>query len=817
MSLPDSDRAATQPSAARRPGPGTLLLDWARRKPALALMTVVNLLITALAIALVTWKWRDADDQRQQKEAALADAAANRYITQIARAEREWLANHVAAADRILEECPPALRGWEWRYLKRLCHSEWFTLTGPANLHHILFTPDGQRLLALGVNLDPAGKRQVVVVKAWDSTAATELKSLKLPGNPVLTLLAPPAPLSHGILSPDGRYLALVATPGDPGGVSAAKIVEIATGREIAFFNGHSQAISSMVFSPDGRRVASASIREVKVWEAATGKQVLSLPQNRARVSGARFSPDPENRAGVGGVTFSPDGQHLAVLGVLTIQVWDTTTGKESLTLNFAQSPGAGIPTKGLVYSPDGRQLALAHGTEVHVWETATAKEVSTLYGRDFRFQSVTYSPDGQYLASANDDQTVRIWDADTGQETLVLRGHTRDVNLVAYSPEGRRLASAASDGTIKIWDVTISRKASPSAGSAQGTAFMAMSPDGLWLAKVPIYGASRVIIRNVLTGDEETWPLTGFAGSVMAVAFSPDSQRLALSCFGAHGQDKIETQIRFLDVAGGREIGVLEKLTGPISYLAYSPDGKRLATAGYQSGLRVWDLASAKELLTLEDKDVTGMVFSPDGQQLASAAGDKTVKIWDATSGQELLGTRPLADIVRRLAYSPDGQRLTTASLLEVKVWDAHTGQEITAAGDFRRGSLPDGAHRFALSPDGQRVAAVSQGALRIWDAMSGQEVFTLVRSAGVGKLAFSANGQRLVTPEQVWDAEPLTPEVVAARLPSWEKAALRWHFQEAEQARLRGRRFAAQFHLQRLAKERKRLHDREHTEHSK
>ena len=126
------------------------------------------------------------------------------------------------------------------------------------------------------------------------------------------------------------------------------------------------------------------------------------------------------------------------------VKVWDATTGQETLTLEGHNS---------VSFSPDGQRLASASadGT-VKVWDAATGGKLHTLKGHSEFVNSVSFSPDGQRLASASGDNTVKVWDATTGHELLTLKGHTNWVGSVSFSPDGQRLASASYD-TVKVWD----------------------------------------------------------------------------------------------------------------------------------------------------------------------------------------------------------------------------------------------------------------------------------------------------------------------------------------------------------------------------
>jgi WD40 repeat protein len=311
--------------------------------------------------------------------------------------------------------------------------------------------------------------------------------------------------------------------------------------------------------------------------------------------------------------------------------------------------------------------------------------------------------------------------------DTMTLRQHTAGVVGLAFSADGARLASVSSPMQIRrIYDA-ISGRRKPTTSTWQGTA-----------------GALRIFRTS---DGRELLHIDPKAHLIFSVALSPDGKSVA--CSGGTPSDT--GFIKVYDATSGGELFSITGHKGPVRSVTYSPDGQRLASGSDDGTAKLWDARSGKLLRTIAGRDssitaISAVAFSPDGRRLAGAfPEDATVRIWDTTTGRQLFELQGHTANVTRLAFSPDGQRLATASEdHKVKVWQADTGQQlITLAGHVA------GVAGVAFSPDGGRlVSAGYDNMVRVWDSASGLLCFTLAgHVAGVMDVAFSPDGQRLAT----------------------------------------------------------------------
>ena len=528
-------------------------------------------------------------------------------------------------------------------------------------------------------------------------------------------------------LSTDGRYIV------SGGFGKTVKVWDTATGEQILTIpEAHGgDAVTCVAFSPDGKQIVSGDdLGEITLWDATSGNKIMQLAK-----TGPWFY--------FYSVAFSPDGRYVAAVTWDGIRIWNANNAKEVMTLS-----GHGVMFA-VAFSPDGQRILSNSQGAIQIWDFSNGKEVMTLwkgYDVSYGWRPSCYSPNGKYIATGGRKE-IKIWNAVTGAEIVTIRGHAGPIVSIAFSPESERLSSCSFDGTIKIWDVATGENIRTLHGHQGTVSYVVFTPNGDQLVSGGCDGTIKVWDATI---DRETARLIGRHHYVYSVAFSPDGNHILTGNF--HGTAKIwsvrtlsETMTLPLEEGGGSDVSDAIRFE-------YSPDGKRIASISDGGTVKLWDAATGRMLmvlcrdqrrLDLRVQQRRGLAFSPDGNYLAAGG-----KVWNAENGTEVMALHAPEEHALCLRFSPDGERIASVDLNGMlKIWDAGTARELLAVRVDEKVSRPTSFISF--SPDGnQIVSAGSDGTVRLWDTNTGAETMTLRGHTNiVNAVNFSPDGKRVIS----------------------------------------------------------------------
>lgn len=626
--------------------------------------SIALLAIAAFIVAVV--QYRQARIEERQKSVLLYRSDMNLGADALER-------HDVAQDDQILRgHIGDKMDGFEYGYLWKACHSDYYTFQGLNEITGVSFSPDNRYVACASVD----GSINIIDVMSRQMSRSVSVGM--------------PTPYAAVEFDPVGPQLAAI---------SGQSVTVWETGRWAkTHIIPESGLVSAIDYSRDGNRIAVAAGDGVAVYDTSTWKLVTRIKSGDS-VYCVRFSPISDELA-------TAERNSL-------VRVWNASTGALLHTLT-----GQSASVRALAFDPTGGILASAGEDHLLItWDTATWQPHTLFMGSNTGRALVFVS--GSTLADGGNDTAVEFWNLATQSMDGAFDGHKSTIWSLACSPNGRWLASASWDRSVKLWDLR-KRSQFVRPQTSDSTSSYAFSGDGLEVAS---HGqGNRIDIGSVQEGHSTSEVEAG--GAIGAWALNQDGRQIAIS------------GTRHVSVFGLGIGGPLWQFDIPsdgpdINSVALAPDGQSVAVGGHRGEVQIWrfpgrlavNLANGKSGAT-----VTSMAFSDDGRVLATGSHNASISLYTADSGQligDLVGHH--GDVLA-LAFTHNGRELASCGADgTVKLWNMGTRQEVmTLATKTGRPSS------LAFDQNDLKLVMIDQdGLLHEWDSASAEDVSAALREA--------------------------------------------------------------------------------------
>ncbi len=539
-------------------------------------------------------------------------------------------------------------------------------------MHPPCLTPDGKRLIALNTG----GKEHQIEI--WNLQKGARIRSSSVGAGGHWWAVE---------FARDGKTLAT------GGADRVIRVWDVETGRLRRELPNQPDVVSKLALSPDGKRIASLAMHEVKVgmasvfpWDNRIHILDLQVGQKAARAAHGRQGRLLWASAGLLGPRVAPDSKRLATAGTDgMVRMWDVATGQEQWA--FAMHRAAAMV---LAFAADGRTLAVGSPV-LRLIDTATGKEQRPPFGHVSGVASAAVAPDGRTIATGGEDH-IQLWDATTGRPIRRLAGHDRNVSVLQFAHDGRSLLSAGVDKTVRVWDVRTGTQQRRIEVAGAEPRPLAVTRDGNTAAVAHRDGS--IGIADLATGKERArlptakesaagtafavggrtlivwqrdhgvrvwdWPAgkqvrhfafwdppdravppggTGDRRDLpYAAAVSPDGRFIAYGSQGPSFPIKVKQYLAIQEIATGKTLRVVEApLPEGVGLMVFSPDGRSLAVSGGQPAIHIMEFTTGKERLRLDGHKgrVVSLAFAADGRTLVSGSEDTTALVWDVCRTQ--------------------------------------------------------------------------------------------------------------------------------------------------------------------------------------
>ena len=627
------------------------------------------------------------------------------YQTQLKTAEAFFRLDQIGEAKKILDMVISGSRGWEWKLLYARIDRSVYTLKAHAKAVVGLAVSKDGKWIASG-----SADQKIMI---WDAKTYQVKKILEGHKGQVTTL----------DFSPDTKWLVSGSTD------KTLRLWSVEEGKEIKNFNTEfSQGIYQAKFSPSGKQIGVVS------WEFKQGFGVQGFAKILDTEAGILIRRIDTDVKPATSIDFTPDGKKI-ITGTwnFVVRQHDIGTGATIDLHDLSKLPYY-TAIQSVAYSRDGSMI-IESGKDDRIRlmdaEGKLIKQIEPWEGHRHWINSVRFSPDGQYFASASEDGLLMVWNTKSTERIFTFKGHTAGLNQLEWHPDGKRIITSSSDGTLKVWDIT---------QPGERVFTVADNETGPWYAPVTPDGKKMVSASS--TRALSVWNLD-------------DGKQLRLLDSTTNNAAIINDDGSFIAAAGSAKnlVGFgLEKIysspghTGSVFGMSFHQRKKTIATAGDRT-LRIWDASNGiLQQVIPTYSGVYAVGFSADGRWLAAGCNDGKLKIYSTENWQITDSVQCGAGLRYITAHANGKYLVAVGELSDVFVYDLETqkilhelkGHTKTVYGAATHPTLP-----LAITVGYDKTA-------RVWNLETGVNTLTLYGFTGeLFTTSIVDQGRRLVLTE--------------------------------------------------------------------
>jgi WD40 repeat protein len=519
--------------------------------------------------------------------------------------------------------------------------------------------------------------------------------------------------ISTVIFSPDGRYIVSGAWD------ATVKLWDADTGREMGTFLGHTGRVEALAISPCGNLFASASTDGIRIWDIRTGKEFIRL-EERA------FS-----------LAFGSDGATLYTASLNGMKIWDVRKRKiiKVITNQSVSYASFSKSNNYIAYVADG----------IHILDTATG--LTTTMGNNL-ITTIALSKDGKHIACGSWDGTIELWDIESKKGPEKFQAHPDKINAITFSNDSRYIVTASADNKIALWDIRNINNNKSFFGHTAGVNAIDFSADDRFIISASF--DKTIKIWDTASG-EEIGVIGAHSDPPLFSVISNDRQYIA-----AFTQNK---RLMLWNPETGHLIDSFE-IQEPVSSISFAEDNESIIIVSPDGNLRFYSIKTGKELDCISGNgNELALIrsFSADGKYVAAVLWDGKLQLWDRVDGQKTDLDFSSEVLITALALSP-GRRYIGTGFSDGKllITELDSGKTTVSAQYKNR------VESLQFSLDGEKiVCGIQNGEIHLLDAISGKEKAPVMRHLfGINAVSFSADGKNIISSAadnttNIWDAK--------------------------------------------------------------